>query len=125
MKSKEEQNQIREEINLLLTKVSDLKAQLPKNHNTSHLKNHKYSKEFFDFFKLKAVHDKNFTIREIEVCLFLSMGMTNQQIANQMFISEKAVKFHLSKIYRKLKIKSRLEAGIWLSEIKKENHVVA
>lgn len=125
MKSKEEQAQIKDEINLLLTKVSDLKSQLPKNHNTAHLNNHKYSREFFDFFKLKAVHEKGFTVREIEVCLFLSLGMKNQEIADQMFISEKAVKFHLSKVYRKLGVKSRLEAGIWLSEIKKEGHPLA
>ncbi len=49
------------------------------------------------------------TTRETEVLLHLVQGKTNKVIANDMFISEKTVKFHLSKVYRRLGCKNRTE----------------
>lgn len=39
----------------------------------------------------------------------VSKGMRNQAIANELFVTEKTVKFHLTNIYRKLKLKTRYE----------------
>jgi two-component system NarL family response regulator len=50
------------------------------------------------------------TLREREVLSHLATGCTNKEIAQDLFISEKTVKTHLSSIFRKLKFTRRLEA---------------
>ena len=52
------------------------------------------------------------TNREIEVLRKLATGMTNQQIADTLFISPETVKRHLSTIYRKLEVKNRHQAVV-------------
>jgi len=46
---------------------------------------------------------------ENEVALLVSQGLTNQQIARQMFRSPHTVNYHLRQIFRKLDIHSRVE----------------
>ena len=53
---------------------------------------------------------ENLTPREQEVLCLLTTGCTNKDIANELFISEKTVKSHLNKIFRKLNVSRRLEA---------------
>ncbi len=53
------------------------------------------------------------TPREQEVLSLLTKGRTNKEIAQDLFISEKTVKSHLSSIFRKLKVTRRLEAVLW------------
>jgi DNA-binding NarL/FixJ family response regulator len=36
-------------------------------------------------------------------------GLTNREAAKRLFVSEKTVEFHLSRIYRKLGIRSRAQ----------------
>jgi DNA-binding NarL/FixJ family response regulator len=50
------------------------------------------------------------TPREQEVLSHLATGCTNKEIAQDLFISEKTVKTHLSSIFRKLKVTRRLQA---------------
>ncbi len=50
------------------------------------------------------------TPREQEVLTHLATGCTNKEIAQDLFISEKTVKTHLSSIFRKLKVTRRLQA---------------
>lgn len=50
------------------------------------------------------------TAREIEVLQELSGGVTNQEIANRLFISENTVKNHIHNILEKLKLNNRREA---------------
>ena len=52
----------------------------------------------------------NFTAKEIEVFKALSLKKTNRQIAEEQFISENTVKFHIKNIFTKLEVKSRNEA---------------
>lgn len=52
--------------------------------------------------------------REEEVLFALLTGKSNRQIADQLFVVEKTVKFHLTNIYRKLGVKSRLEAMVFM-----------
>lgn len=49
------------------------------------------------------------TDTEHNVATLVTQGLTNPQIATQMFISPNTVKFHLSQIFRKLDIGSRAE----------------
>jgi DNA-binding NarL/FixJ family response regulator len=53
----------------------------------------------------------NLTHREIEVLQLLATNKSNQDIANQLFISENTVKVHVNRILGKLKYKTRSEAG--------------
>jgi len=47
------------------------------------------------------------TCREKEVLTKIIIGLTNSEIATQLFLSEKTIKFHCTNIYRKLGIKGR------------------
>jgi DNA-binding NarL/FixJ family response regulator len=40
----------------------------------------------------------------------LARGLSNKQIAAELFITEQTVKFHLTNIYRKLHVANRTEA---------------
>ena len=49
------------------------------------------------------------TKREYEVFCSVLQGLKSREIGELLFVSEKAVKFHLTNIYRKLNIKNRPE----------------
>jgi len=51
--------------------------------------------------------------RERDVVSALSQGLTNREIAEQLWVSEQTIKFHLRNIYRKLSIATRGEAARW------------
>jgi len=55
----------------------------------------------------------NLTPRELEILQRLIEGKTNRAIANEIYISEKTVEFHLDHIYAKLGVRTRLMAGVW------------
>jgi DNA-binding NarL/FixJ family response regulator len=50
------------------------------------------------------------TERELEVLQLLVKGARNKEIANQLFITERTVKFHTSLIFQKLGVTNRSEA---------------
>jgi len=45
--------------------------------------------------------------RELQVAHGIMRGLPNKTIANQLFISERTVKFHCANIYKKLDINNR------------------
>jgi DNA-binding NarL/FixJ family response regulator len=51
----------------------------------------------------------DFTEREQDVVALVRKGMTNKEIAAEMYVSEKAVEYHLRNVYGKLGISSRRE----------------
>jgi DNA-binding NarL/FixJ family response regulator len=53
------------------------------------------------------------TERELEVLRLIARGMNNQQIAQQLTISEKTVKTHVSNILGKLQVDDRTQAAIY------------
>jgi DNA-binding NarL/FixJ family response regulator len=57
--------------------------------------------------------DSNLTDREQEVLIGLVEGLSNKEIAEKLFISDKTVKIHVSKIFKKLEVKSRSQAVIY------------
>lgn len=52
--------------------------------------------------------------REQEVALHVAQGMSNQQIADNLFVSLRTVKAHLTSIYSKTGLHNRLELGLRL-----------
>jgi non-specific serine/threonine protein kinase len=56
------------------------------------------------------------TAREREVAAMVARGMSNLQIAQELFLSEHTVKRHISKILRKLGLASRAEVAAWATE---------
>lgn len=60
----------------------------------------------------KHLHDQ-LTEREMEVLLMLAQGKTNQEIADELFISLKTVKVHVSNILGKLEVQDRTQAVIY------------
>ena len=55
-------------------------------------------------------NEVSLTKRELTVIQALQNGLSNNQIAENLFLSEETVKFHLTKIYRKLDVENRTEA---------------
>jgi DNA-binding NarL/FixJ family response regulator len=53
------------------------------------------------------------TEREDEILRLLAEGLTNKQIANQLHITVRTVKYHLDNLYSKLAVSSRTEAAIY------------
>ena len=56
------------------------------------------------------------TTREIQVLKELDTGATNQEIADRLFISERTVKNHVSRILSKLNLRNRYEAASYARE---------
>jgi two-component system response regulator DegU len=54
--------------------------------------------------------------RELEVLALVARGLTNRQIAQELFLSEKTVKNHVTNIMRKLDASSRTEASVMAKE---------
>jgi DNA-binding NarL/FixJ family response regulator len=50
------------------------------------------------------------TERELSILEHLAAGLSNKQIAKELWLAEQTVKFHLTNIYRKLEVSSRTEA---------------
>ncbi len=68
-----------------------------------------------DAFSTPSKNDKGkdqiygLTETEAKVVKHVLSGLTNKEIASQLYISEKTVKFHLYKIFKKLETKNRSE----------------
>jgi DNA-binding CsgD family transcriptional regulator len=57
--------------------------------------------------------NKGLSNREAEVAELVSKGLSNKEVANQLFVTEKTVKFHLTNIYKKMNVKSRAQLIVW------------
>jgi DNA-binding NarL/FixJ family response regulator len=57
--------------------------------------------------------DSDLTERELEVLRLIAQGLSNQQIAQKLTISEKTVKTHVSNILGKLHVEDRTQAAIY------------
>jgi DNA-binding NarL/FixJ family response regulator len=60
------------------------------------------------------------TANERRVAELAAQGMTNRQVAAELFLSPKTVEANLSRVYRKLGIRSRAELGARVAELLQE-----
>ena len=54
--------------------------------------------------------------REIEVAKLVAGGMTNREVGERLFISDRTAEGHLEKIRNKLGVRSRTEVAAWVAE---------
>lgn len=66
--------------------------------------------------KSRVTNVGNLTKRELEIARLVASGLRNSEVAGQLFLAEKTVAAHLSNIYGKLEIKSRVQLAAWLKE---------
>jgi DNA-binding CsgD family transcriptional regulator len=57
----------------------------------------------------KADDSDDLTAQEVRVALAVASGATSRQVAAELFLSPKTIEFHLTRVYRKLGIRSRAE----------------
>ena len=55
------------------------------------------------------------TRRELEIARFIARGYSNKALANELDISERTVKAHLSSIFEKVNVKDRLQLVVFMS----------
>lgn len=60
-----------------------------------------------------------FTPTQSKVINGLANGKSNQEIADEILVAEKTVRWHLTKIYRKAGVKNRMQMVLWLGEKQK------
>jgi non-specific serine/threonine protein kinase len=54
--------------------------------------------------------------REREVAAMVAQGLSNRQIAQELFLSERTIEHHVSNALRKLELASRTEIASWATE---------
>ncbi|MPM04434.1 Transcriptional regulatory protein DegU [bioreactor metagenome] len=62
---------------------------------------------------LERRREERLTYREIEVLQLICKGMSNQTIAQTLYLSEKTVKNHLTNIFRKISVNDRTQAVLY------------
>jgi DNA-binding CsgD family transcriptional regulator len=63
----------------------------------------------------RRAQDGRLTPTESQIASLVAQGRTNQQVADALFISPKTVEWNLSKVYRKLQVRSRSELAAKLA----------
>lgn len=60
-----------------------------------------------------SAHESPLTPRELEVIRLIADGLSNTEIAEKLFLSEKTVKSHVSNILAKLHVSDRTQAAVY------------
>jgi DNA-binding NarL/FixJ family response regulator len=70
-------------------------------------------RSFVQTFWLSEEEEVPLTGRELEVLRLMAKGFSNRQIATELSITERTVKYHVGNIYAKLGVSSRTEAVMY------------
>ena len=62
--------------------------------------------------ELKMAHEP-LVERELQILQFVAQGMTNEEIGNELFLSDQTVKKHLSNVLQKLHLNNRVQAAVY------------
>lgn len=63
--------------------------------------------------EVKQQLHEQLTEREMDVLKGVARGLSNQEIADELFIGVKTVKFHITNIFNKLEVEDRTQAAIY------------
>ncbi|STQ81459.1 Nitrate/nitrite response regulator protein narL [Hafnia alvei] len=58
------------------------------------------------------------TPRECDILKLIAQGLPNKMIARKLTITESTVKVHVKHLLKKMKLKSRVEAAVWVLQEK-------
>lgn len=61
----------------------------------------------------EAQPHEELTPRELEILRLIAQGRTNQEISDQLFITVKTVKTHITQILSKLGVEDRTQAAVY------------
>lgn len=78
------------------------------------------TKTSFEFNQI-AFEQLGLSKRELEVLQLMSTGLSNQEIADQLFVSLNTIKTHVSKVFEKLEVRRRTQA----IEVAKKLQIIA
>ena len=65
---------------------------------------------------VKSAADTALTPRQLEIARLIADDLTNRQIADRLFLSERTVETHITNILNKLGLNSRVQLSRWLAE---------
>jgi len=65
---------------------------------------------------VKAASDTELTRRQLEIARLIAEDLTNRQIADRLFLSERTVETHITNMLNKLGLNSRVQLSRWLAE---------
>ena len=68
------------------------------------------------YIKSSSEAANSLTQREKEILISIAAGSSNQDIADDLFISPNTVKTHIYNIYKKIDISNRLQAMLWVAK---------
>lgn len=63
--------------------------------------------------RLRGQEAERLSGRESEVLCLLAGGLSNKEIARELFVSEKTVKYHITNIFRKINVSDRTQAALY------------
>ncbi len=66
-----------------------------------------------DAIEHRLGHDVGLTPREIDVLSLITQGLSNQEIAEQSYLSINSVKTYIRSAYRRIGVTSRSQAVVW------------
>jgi DNA-binding NarL/FixJ family response regulator len=72
-----------------------------------------YSDECLKISRIENEKVDSLSQREYDILKLVASGLSNKSIADQLFISEKTVKNHLTQIFRKLEVSDRVQATLF------------
>ena len=64
---------------------------------------------------VKAASDTELTRRQLEIARLIAEDLTNRQIADRLFLSERTVETHITNMLNKLGLNSRVQLSRWLA----------
>ena len=66
---------------------------------------------------VRSAPDAALTPRQLEIAWLIAGDLTNRQIADRLFLSERTVETHITNILNKLGLNSRVQLSRWMAEL--------